>query len=209
MSAARAAQPRKVEPAAAAPPRKWDRRREEVILAAASVFAEKGYHAATTRDIADRLNLLPGSLYYYLPSKEAALVEVCRLHGRAYIERLRAIAAGDDDFAAKVRAAMQAHIVNNRDELRSAFTLSRHDLPPAALDDLRTLRRDYFRLWRRLFEQGVANGGARAGLDTKLAAVAAIAICNAALDGNEGKPPAEAERIAAVLADQVLGGMAR
>ena len=49
--------------------KKQDRRRDEVLDAAAAVFAEKGFHAATTRDIADRLGLLPGSLYYYVESK--------------------------------------------------------------------------------------------------------------------------------------------
>ena len=37
------------------------------------MFAERGYHGATTQDIADVLGIRQASLYYYFPSKEAAL----------------------------------------------------------------------------------------------------------------------------------------
>ena len=54
-------------------------RMAEVFDAAAAVFAEKGYHGTSTKDIADRLGLQQGSLYYYFASKEEALRKVCEL----------------------------------------------------------------------------------------------------------------------------------
>jgi TetR/AcrR family transcriptional regulator, cholesterol catabolism regulator len=48
-------------------------RSEEVLLAAYEVFVERGYEAATVQDIASRVGLLRGSLYYYMESKEALL----------------------------------------------------------------------------------------------------------------------------------------
>ncbi|HSL34708.1 MAG TPA: TetR/AcrR family transcriptional regulator [Candidatus Limnocylindrales bacterium] len=48
------------------------RRRIEAILdAAAAVFADVGYAAATTNAIADRARVSPGSLYQYFANKEA------------------------------------------------------------------------------------------------------------------------------------------
>ena len=44
------------------------RRTEEIIEAAAQVFAERGFHGATTQDIADVLGIRQASLYYYFPS---------------------------------------------------------------------------------------------------------------------------------------------
>src|SRR6266540_1151445 len=58
------------------------RRAPEIIEAAARVFAERGYHGATTQDIADVLRIRQASLYYYFPSKEVALELVC-IHGVA------------------------------------------------------------------------------------------------------------------------------
>ena len=53
-------------------------RREEIILAAARVFRERGFDAATLRDIADALNTDRASLYYYIGSKEELLQEIVR-----------------------------------------------------------------------------------------------------------------------------------
>ena len=50
---------------------------QAAIRAAAAVFAEKGYYGSSTRDIAERMGIKQGSLYYYFKSKEAALSEVC------------------------------------------------------------------------------------------------------------------------------------
>ena len=53
------------------------RRAPQIIEAAARVFAERGFHGATTQDIADVLGIRQASLYYYFSSKEAALELVC------------------------------------------------------------------------------------------------------------------------------------
>ncbi|MCW2672447.1 MAG: transcriptional regulator, TetR family [Frankiales bacterium] len=45
-------------------------RRSEIILAAADVFREKGYHAATLNDVAERLGTDRASLYYYVADKQ-------------------------------------------------------------------------------------------------------------------------------------------
>ena len=55
-----------------------EERWQEVVDAAAKVFAEKGYRAATLRDIAAELGMLKGSLYYYIETKEDLLYELLR-----------------------------------------------------------------------------------------------------------------------------------
>jgi AcrR family transcriptional regulator len=51
-------------------------RRREVIEAAASVFRELGFEAATLNDVAAKLNTDRASLYYYVGSKEELLHEI-------------------------------------------------------------------------------------------------------------------------------------
>lgn len=69
------------------------RRITEIIEAAARVFEKRGFHGATTQDIADELAIRQATLYYYFPSKEAALEQVCLLGVKDYVERAEAIAA--------------------------------------------------------------------------------------------------------------------
>jgi hypothetical protein len=49
--------------------RRSRRRRQELIDAAARIFHEKGYEAASIQDIADALGILKGSIYYYIDSR--------------------------------------------------------------------------------------------------------------------------------------------
>lgn len=58
--------------------RRIARRRHEIISAAAEVFAEKGYAATTTREIADAADIAEGTLYNYFEGKRDILLAVAR-----------------------------------------------------------------------------------------------------------------------------------
>ena len=66
------------------------RRAPQIIEAAARVFAERGFHGATTQDIADVLGIRQASLYYYFSSKEAALELVCLRGVEGFFEAAKA-----------------------------------------------------------------------------------------------------------------------
>ena len=83
---------------------RYQSQKQLAIRSAASVFAEKGFHGASTKDIAERMGIKQGSLYYYFKSKEEALGEVCLYGIEDYVERMRSIAASDQPFEAKLMA---------------------------------------------------------------------------------------------------------
>jgi AcrR family transcriptional regulator len=187
--------------------KKRDRRRDQVMEAAAAVFAEKGYHEATTKDIADRLGILPGSLYYYIDSKEAALVEVCRRHGRVFNANLRELLARDLPIADKVREGIALHLRNNRLDLVYSFAFSRRALPDAVLPEMKALSREYQRLWEQIFRRAVAAGELAPDFDSHVATMALLALCNGAIDWYEKKPETEIGRIADKFARYFLHGI--
>lgn len=51
--------------------------RKYIISTAYDLFREKGYAKASMSELARRINMDPSSLYYYFPSKEALLAELC------------------------------------------------------------------------------------------------------------------------------------
>src|SRR4051794_28582368 len=64
--------------------------RRRIVDAAVAAFAERGYHATTTRDIALAAGLSPAGLYVHYPSKAAVLAEVSRLGHEAALRLVRA-----------------------------------------------------------------------------------------------------------------------
>ena len=196
-------------PAGSAKDEKYRRRHDEIIDAVAAVFARKGYHGASTKDVADRLGIRQGSIYYYVPSKEAALEEVCLIGVEGFIRRLTEIRAGGGSFTEKVRAAMLAHLEPTRDrhDYVRTFLGSRHHLPPTVRRNISRLTREYEWLFEELLRDGVTSGEFRANLDCRMAALGIMGMCNAALTWYGIEEGATIERIAAEFADMVLDGM--
>lgn len=56
--------------------RKAAARKREIINAAAHLFAEKGFHRTTTRDIAEQADISEGTLYNYFNSKDDLLLDI-------------------------------------------------------------------------------------------------------------------------------------
>ncbi len=53
-----------------------EKRWSEILRGAAEIFSEKGYEATTIEDIASRVGLLKGSLYYYMENKADLLFQI-------------------------------------------------------------------------------------------------------------------------------------
>lgn len=176
--------------------------------AAAEVFANKGYHAATTRDIADRLGMQPGSLYYYFESKEAALEEICRIGGTEFGDNIEAILASPKPTRDMIREAIAHHLQGSRRHYVTCFAHDRRFLPAEILPEMNRLARRYTKLWEDLFRRGIQRGEVPASLDTRLAATAAVALCNGTVAYLEPKAAEEAgafiDGIAALFMSGVL-----
>ena len=64
-----------------------ERRIERILDAAEQIFAERGYQAATTNEIADRAQTSIGTLYRFFPNKEAIVQRL----GERYTQELRVL----------------------------------------------------------------------------------------------------------------------
>ncbi len=182
------------------------RRRREIMDAAAEVFAKKGFHAATTRDIADRLGMQPGSLYYYFESKEAALEEICRIGGSEFADHLEKTLASSVTTREMIRDAIANHLQGGRRHYVTCFAHNRRFLPAEVVPEMNRLARRYTKLWEDLLRRGVQRGEVAADLDCRLAATAAVALCNGAVPYLEPKTPEEIAQFVAGLAQLFMSG---
>jgi AcrR family transcriptional regulator len=193
---------RKVAPAAA--PRR--RRADEMVAAAAKVFAARGYHGASTQDIADVLGIRQASLYYYFESKEAALEAVCADGVEDYALRALAILRGPGNAADKVAQLVIQHLAPMRERLdfTLAFLRERRFLPEPARKRIRAIERRYERIIERVIGEGIANGEFRADLDARMATLALLGLGNSAALWYGREPGATHERIVESYVDLLL-----
>lgn len=160
---------------------RYRQQRLEAIRAAAAVFADKGFHGASTRDIAERMGIKQGSLYYYFRSKEEALGEVCLLGIEDYVHRMERIARSDQPFEAKLMATLTSHLSSYREknEALKVYNDERLYLPEEKRRSLKQLGSGYRQLLEGIFEEGIRQGVIRGSIDCHFAAQAVIGICNA------------------------------
>jgi AcrR family transcriptional regulator len=63
--------------------------RERIIAAAWKVLAEKGYEAATLREISREAQAAPGLIHYYFGGKDQLLVEVLQASGQRFNQTIK------------------------------------------------------------------------------------------------------------------------
>ncbi|MBX9843522.1 MAG: TetR/AcrR family transcriptional regulator [Xanthobacteraceae bacterium] len=172
-------------PARWEPTPRWERRYREVLDVAATIFAEKTYAGASTRDIAERLGVRQASLYYYFPSKEAALAAICEHGVKDFISNLQSIIAEPVNAADKLRAAIANHLAPLRRhpdaDYVCVFIRHRRELPNGPRQAIAALAHTYQDLIERLFADGIATRQFRADLDPKLATLAFLGLCNSVI----------------------------
>lgn len=135
-------------------------RRRQLIDAAADVFYEKGYGAASVQDVADRVGLLKGSVYHYIRTKEDllfAVVEEAHSASGAITENLRARAL---DPTEELDAFVRAHLALLFEE-RVKVGVYLHDfrsLTEAHYVEVASKRRDYSTYVTDLIKRGQESG---------------------------------------------------
>lgn len=178
-----------------------------MLDAAARVFAERGYHGASTQDIANLLGMRQASLYYYFDSKEAALEEVCARGTAGFIETAEAILREDLTAEERLRRLLAAHIapLADRADYTLTFLNERKWLPQESRRRIGRMSRRMEAIFERVIRDGIRNGEFRADLNPRLAVLGLLGMMNsvAAWHVREAAP---LDRIAAALCDLALLG---
>jgi AcrR family transcriptional regulator len=131
-----------------------------LLVAAVEAFAERGYHATTTRDIAGRAGMSPAALYIHYKTKEELLHRISRIgHDRA-LEILRDAAAGDGTAAERLAEAVRSFVRWHAERHTTARVVQYEldALGPEHRAEIVELRRESDAAIRRIIDEGVAAG---------------------------------------------------
>lgn len=152
--------------------RKRGRKIHEILTVAAGLFGERGYDAVSLEDVAERLDVTKGSLYYYFPSKDELVTAAIETLGSDWTERLDELpAAQEGPPAERLRALLREHVRIAVREYPAALRLFLvpDDWPEAQRDRIKELRRRHDQVFRRVVTEGVASGAfVVTGIDTVL-----------------------------------------
>ena len=134
--------------------------RNRILVAAAQIFSEKGYHAASMQDIASAVNLQKASLYHHVSGKQEILLDLLDQALDILIERIGEVVSQPKPPEEKLHLAMQVYLYSLFDQRDlAAVLLFEHRSLDAELKFRHLPRRDRFEgLWRGLIREGVECG---------------------------------------------------
>ena len=154
--------------------------RADVIAAAGRLFAERGYHGTSMRDLGRELGLHGSSLYSHVASKEDLLVDVVQRAADLFEASAAAATALEAPADERLRALIAGHVdvlLDHLDEARTFLNEAR------SLDEPHRRRvlehRDrYEERFREVLREGVRTGVFRADLDPTVTGILILSVLN-------------------------------
>ena len=115
--------PNRLEPAT----RQYDEKLQKILKAAAKIFAEKGFHRTSVRDIARATRMSLAGLYYYFSSKEELLYLIQERCFVTLLQRWEQAVNPETDVRTRIRVFAENHL--------SFFWHNMHEMKVMAHED--------------------------------------------------------------------------
>ncbi len=172
---------------------------EEVVLdAAAHVFRKRGFGGATVREVAQAAGMLPGSLHYRYPSKEALLLDLVERAINRVLQGGRAAVDAARDPVERLRLALRAHLqllLSGEDDVY-VLLYDWRSLQGPAMHAMLRLRSRYEQFWDDLLQDALRAGWARPGVDAELVRQFGFGALNWVAQWRQENDPRTPEQIA-------------
>lgn len=155
--------------------------RADVVAAAGRLFAERGYHGTSMRDLGKELGLLGSSLYAHVDSKQDLLVDVVEEGASLFEASARHALEADGNAAERLERLIAGHIdvVLDNIDISRTFLNEARVLDADHRDRVIDARDHYEKAFRSVVRQGVIDGSFRADLDAKTTSIFILSILNA------------------------------
>lgn len=176
-----------------------------LLLAAVEAFAERGYHATTTRDIAGRAGMSPAALYIHYKTKEELLHRISRIGHEKVLEVLRSASRAEGSATERLAGAVSSFVRWHAGGRTTARVVQYEldSLGPDARAEIRELRRQVDAEVRTIIEEG-ARSGEFDVIDVHGTALAVLSLCVDVARWFKVDGPSTPEEVGALYADLVL-----
>ncbi|WP_151479530.1 TetR/AcrR family transcriptional regulator [Streptomyces albicerus] len=176
-----------------------------LLIAAVEAFAERGYHATTTRDIAGRAGMSPAALYIHYKTKEELLHRISRIGHEKAVEILRTAARGEGSATERLADAVSSFVRWHAGGRTTARVVQYEldSLGPDARAEILALRRQVDAEVRGIIEDGLTTGEFDV-LDVQGTTLAVLSLCIDVARWFNVNGPRTPEEVGALYADLVL-----
>ncbi|MFJ3228547.1 TetR/AcrR family transcriptional regulator [Streptomyces sp. NPDC086783] len=176
-----------------------------LLVAAVEAFAERGYHATTTRDIAGRAGMSPAALYIHYKTKEELLHRISRIGHEKALAILRAAADGEGGAAERLEVAVSSFVRWHAAQHTTARVVQYEldALGPDARAEIIALRRQVDAQVRGIIQDGVAAGTFDVP-DVPGTSLAVLSLCIDVARWFNVNGPRTPDEVGALYADLVL-----
>lgn len=145
-------------------------KRQAVLQTAAQLFNERGFHATSLDDIAERLHVSKPTLYYYVKSKDDILLECVRIALGMMKEEIDGVRRAGGRALDQLEACMRSYSnIVTQEFGRCVIRIGEDPLPAPLRKELRRLKSGIDQEFRRLIAEGIEEGSL-APCDPKMAA---------------------------------------
>jgi TetR/AcrR family transcriptional regulator, cholesterol catabolism regulator len=155
--------------------------RDDVVRAAGRLFADRGYHGTSMRDLGKELGLLGSSLYSHVSSKQDLLVEVVEEGARLFEESAAKALDSGGTAAARLEALIAGHldvVVDNIDVARTFLNEARV-LDADHRSKIIDARDHYEEGFRSVIREGIDDGSFAEDVDVDISSIFILSILNA------------------------------
>ncbi|GAA3024721.1 TetR/AcrR family transcriptional regulator [Streptomyces glomeratus] len=176
-----------------------------LLLAAVEAFAERGYHATTTRDIAGRAGMSPAALYIHYKTKEELLHRISRIGHEKALEILRTAARREGSATERLADAVSSFVRWHAGGRTTARVVQYEldSLGPEARAEILALRHEVDAEVRGIIEDGLATGEFDV-LDVRGTTLAVLSLCIDVARWFNLDGPRTPEEVGTLYADLVL-----
>ncbi len=177
----------------------------QVLESATRLFTEKGYEAASVRDLAAELEIRPSSLYHHFPGKQHILFAICMRMQTDFNAEVMPELTGDRPPDEAIAAAVRRHVIfGHRRKGEVVVNIrERRSLPAEQLGQVNGLRREYRDTLAQVIEAGRERGIFRVE-DPKIAAMAIVDMINGLPHWFKPRDDEDLERVADIYARAAL-----
>ena len=158
---------------------KYDQKLVFVLKTSAAIFAEKGYHSTSIRDISRATKMSLSGLYYYFTSKEELLFLIQDYCFGTVLDDCRRLLAGVDDPVSRLKLLIENHLnyfVNNMNEMK-VLSHEANSIGGDFLKKVNSKKRQYVETVAHLLEE-IAGEHKIEGVDLRVATFSLFGMMN-------------------------------